>query len=189
MAVAFSPVQSIPSSSIKLKNPQALSFRRNVFTHGKNEIFFTFICSIRVDFKFPGRIPGEVIEPLRLIRNRPLSFAHSMFCIEKCFEILKLLHSFAAVTSPFQWRVICVRSNWTWNFFFAGFFPILFSSATNFTLIFQVIFLVWMFDLSWCRYDFTACTLFCSLFSFHPNFFFFWAIFINNSIFKINLET
>ena len=108
MAVAFSPVQSIPSSSIKLKNPQALSFRRNVFTHGKNEIFSTFTCPIRVDFKFPGRIPGEVIEPLRLIHNRSLSLAHSMFCNEKCFEILKLLHSFAAVTSPFQIRVILI---------------------------------------------------------------------------------
>ena len=106
MSVAFSPVQSIPSSIMKLKNPQALSVRRNVFTQGKNEIFSTFTCPMRVDFKFPGRIPGEVIEPLRVIHNRPLSFAHSMCCIEKCFEILKLLHSFAAVTSPFQLQVI-----------------------------------------------------------------------------------
>ena len=106
MSVAFTPVQSIPSSIMKLKNPQALSVRRNVFTQGKNEIFSTFTCPMRVDFKFPGRIPGEVIEPLRVIHNRPLSFAHSMCCIEKCFEILKLLHSFAAVTSPFQLQVI-----------------------------------------------------------------------------------
>ena len=106
MSVAFTPVQSIPSSIMKLKNPQALSVRSNVFTQGKNEIFSTFTCPMRVDFKFPGRIPREVIEPLRVIRNRPSSFAHSMCCIEKCFEILKLLHSFAAVTSPFQLQVI-----------------------------------------------------------------------------------
>ena len=106
MSVAFSPVHSVPSQIVKLKNTQALSFRHNASTQGKNEIFSTFTCTIRVDFKFPGRIPGEVVEPLRVIHNRPLSFAHNMCCIEKCFEILKLLRSFAAVTSPFQLRVI-----------------------------------------------------------------------------------
>ena len=68
MSVAFTPVQSIPSSIMKLKNPQALSVRRNDFTQGKNEIFSTFTCPMRVDFKFPGQIPREVTIGLRRLR-------------------------------------------------------------------------------------------------------------------------
>ena len=49
--------------STKTKNSQALSFRRSVFPHGMKEIFSTFTCPICVDFKFAGRILGEIIRP------------------------------------------------------------------------------------------------------------------------------
>ena len=53
MSVAFSPVQSVPvpSSIMKLKNPQALSFTRNVFTQGMNEIFSTLTSNFLVEFQ------------------------------------------------------------------------------------------------------------------------------------------
>ena len=146
MSVAFSPVQSIPSSIMKLKNPQALSFRRNVFTQGKNEIFSTFTCPMRVDFKFPGRIPREVIEPLRVIRNRPSSFAHSMCCIEKCWTAKRFFNRCCCC---------CFLSNLI--FFCRKFYPA-FSGH-----------IFWSECLT-CRYDFTGCILFCSLISFIRSF-------------------
>ena len=118
----------------KTEYPQALSFSRNVFTHGRNEIFPTFISPIRDDLKFPGRIIGEGIKPLRCIRKRHLSFAHTMCCIFFfLFLILKLLHLFAAVTSQFQIRVkFCGRSNWTVKLFFSPFFFCCFRSDAIF---------------------------------------------------------
>ena len=87
--------------STKTEHPQALSFRPNIFTLGRNKIFPTFTCPLRADFKFPGRILGEVIKPLRCIRNRPLTFAHTMCCII-IFFFLKSLSCFMHLL---QWRV------------------------------------------------------------------------------------
>ena len=130
----------------KTEYPQALSFSRNVFTHGRNEIFPTFISPIRDDFKFPGRIIGEGIKPLRCIRKRPLSFAHTMCCIDFFFFlILKLLHLFAAVTSQFQIRVkFCGRSNWTVKLFSPPFF----FAAFVLMRFYGHFFFFWMFDLN-----------------------------------------
>ena len=80
--------------STQTEHPQALSFRRNIFTLGRNEIFPTFTCPIRVDFKFPGRI-------LRCIRNRLFLFAHTMCCIIFFFFFTSL----SCLMYLLQWRV------------------------------------------------------------------------------------
>ena len=117
---AFSPVLSVSLSINKNWKIHMLWVSDVKSLPMKGTKYFPLSHVLYVLTSNPGRTLGAVITPLRFIRNRPSSFVHTMCCIDFfCFfEILKLLHSFAAVMSPFQIRVILIRSNCTVKLFF-----------------------------------------------------------------------